>query len=159
MINQGKLLTKLNPRYVEFLRAYFGWCLKIIKYQNVFNAILCATRAVLDWFQDSSAAAGQVQEYALRSFLFLMISMCVVYKTVCFFGVFFCHLLCRLSCRFCAAFFAAFLPTSLGLLFSTHYKSHTILSMQYKSLLHIFGGGVGGSVKVFLGQLAAVKNI
>jgi len=50
MTNQGKLLTKLNPRYVMVLRAYLGWSIeayvsKLTKYilsfyRNV--SILCA---------------------------------------------------------------------------------------------------------------------
>jgi len=41
MSNQGKLLTKLNPRYVRVFKSLYwlvnlNLCLKIIKYQNVF---------------------------------------------------------------------------------------------------------------------------
>jgi len=61
-----------------------------------------------------------------------MISMCVVYMAVCFFGMFFCHL----SCLFFVALFADFFGPAFWLAF---------LSMQYKSLLHVaffLGGGV-----------------
>jgi len=53
----------------------------------------------------------------------------------------------KLFCRLFCHLFAALLLTFLGLLFSAflsmQYKWRAILSMQYKSLLHVFWG-VGG---------------
>jgi len=92
-------------------------------------------------------AARQVQEYALRSFFSDDEHVCCV--AVCFFASFF------------AAFLAAFLADFFGPAFwraflSTQYKSRTILSMQHKSLLHIFGGW--GGVKVFLRTACCCKK-
>jgi len=77
----------------------------------------------------------------------------------CFFATFFAAFLppfCRLLCRlFFVAFFANFYadffgPAFWGAFLSRQYKCRTILSMQYKSLLHVFGGWGVGSIKVFL---------
>jgi hypothetical protein len=47
MTNQGKLLTKLKPRYVRVLRVYLGWSIETYgsNLSNVlifFIALLCA---------------------------------------------------------------------------------------------------------------------
>jgi len=70
----------------------------------------------------------------------------------CFFATFFCRLIllpffCCLFCQLLSRLFGACL---LGAFLSRQYKCRTILSMQYKSLLHVFGNVGGGSVKVFL---------
>jgi len=58
-----------------------------------------------------------------------MISICVVYMVACFYANFF------------ATFLATFLsPAFFCVFLSMMYKSCAILSMQYKSLLHVFGG-------------------
>jgi len=47
MNNQGKLLTKFNPRYDRVFKVNRNLCLKIIKHQNVFLSQYCLQKCLL----------------------------------------------------------------------------------------------------------------
>jgi hypothetical protein len=121
---------------------FLGPTVKNLWANNVFCNHAKLNKTVLDWFQDSSKTGSGINFCASFLAAFCRLFPAFFANFFCrlflltFFAAFFCRLFNQLLCRlFGPAFWGAFL--------SGQFKCRTILSMQYKSLLHVFffGGG------------------